>query len=52
MTGRRLPITTIAGRQYYIDRRLKEYRAVNNPHDRITFDDYNDRLNHSHEEGA
>lgn len=38
MTAHRLPIEVIAGRQYYRDDRLKEYRHVDNPHVRIPFD--------------
>lgn len=33
--ARHLPIVTIRGRTYYRDDRLQEYRAVDNPHDRI-----------------
>lgn len=32
---RRLPIVVINGRRYFVDVRLREYRAVDNPHDRI-----------------
>jgi len=32
---RQLPIVTIRGKKYYQDDRLQEYRAVDNPHDRI-----------------
>jgi hypothetical protein len=32
---RKLPVVTINGREYYVDERLRELRAVNNPHDRI-----------------
>jgi hypothetical protein len=34
-----LPIVTINGRDYYADLRLKECRAVNNPHVRIAYED-------------
>jgi hypothetical protein len=34
-----LPIVTIKGRKYYVDERLREYRAVDNPHVRISFED-------------
>lgn len=33
--ARRLPIVVINGRRYFVDVRLREYRAVDNPHDRI-----------------
>jgi hypothetical protein len=33
--GLRLPIVTINGKRYYRDDRLREYRAVDNPHDRL-----------------
>jgi len=29
---RRLPVTVIGGREYFVDYRLGELRAVNNPH--------------------
>ena len=32
---RQLPTVTIKGRKYYFDARLREYRAVDDPHDRI-----------------
>ncbi|MBA7667662.1 hypothetical protein ES703_75759 [subsurface metagenome] len=32
---RRLPTVTIRGKKYYLDARLREYRAVDDPHDRI-----------------
>lgn len=32
---RTLPIVRIDGRRYYADERLREYRAVDNPHDRL-----------------
>jgi hypothetical protein len=32
----RLPTITIDGREWFIDGRLKELRAVDNPHERIT----------------
>lgn len=35
--ARRLPIVTIKGREYFVDERLQEYRAVDNPHIRIPF---------------
>lgn len=34
---RRLPIVMIDGKPYFRDDRLREYRAVDNPHDRIAF---------------
>ncbi|MGD0784350.1 MAG: hypothetical protein ABR969_00850 [Sedimentisphaerales bacterium] len=36
---RQLPIVWIADKQYFRDDRLEEFRAVDNPHDRITFKD-------------
>jgi hypothetical protein len=35
---RRLPVVIILGRAFYRDDRLRELRAVDNPHDRIPFD--------------
>ena len=32
---KRLPIVTIDGKRYFRDDRLREYRAVDNPHDRL-----------------
>ena len=37
VTPRMLPIVEIEGKRYYQDDRLKEYRNVENPHDRITY---------------
>ena len=34
---RQLPMVRIGGKIYYRDDRLEEFRAVDNPHDRITF---------------
>jgi hypothetical protein len=34
----RLPIVIIKARAYIMDERLREYRAVDNPHERIPFD--------------
>ena len=34
---RELPKVWINGRQYYQDNRLREFRAVDNPHKRIAF---------------
>jgi len=36
----RLPTTTINGKEYFIDMRLREYRAVDNPHDSIPLGDF------------
>jgi hypothetical protein len=36
-TPRRLPIVWLDGRPYFRDDRLREFRAVDNPHDRIPF---------------
>ncbi len=35
-----LPKVKIKGKLYYQDNRLEEFRAVDNPHDRIQFKDY------------
>lgn len=35
-----LPKVEIKGKLYYQDDRLKEFRAVDNPHDRIDYKDY------------
>jgi hypothetical protein len=32
-----LPVVERNGKQYFRDDRLKEYRAVNDPHDRLSF---------------
>ena len=34
--ARPLPVVTIEGKQYHQDDRLREYRAVDNPHDRLS----------------
>jgi len=34
-----LPIYQFKGKQYFRDDRLHEYRNINNPNDRITYDD-------------
>ena len=36
---RALPRVWISGKEYYRDDRLREFRAVDNPHERITFDE-------------
>ena len=36
---RELPKVWIGNKQYYRDDRLKEFRAVDNPHERITFEE-------------
>ena len=36
---RALPVTHMNGKAYFIDRRLRQYRNVENPHDFINFDD-------------
>jgi hypothetical protein len=36
LSPRMLPVEEIHGKRYYRDERLKEYRNVENPHDRIT----------------
>jgi hypothetical protein len=41
---RRLPIVMIDGKPYFRDDRLREYRAVDNPHDRIAFQDAHEFL--------
>ena len=38
MSVRQLTIVLINGRAYFRDDRLSEYRAVDNPHERITFE--------------
>lgn len=35
-----LPIVVIGGRWFFRDDRLEEFRAVDNPHERIAFDDF------------
>jgi len=37
--ARALPVVVIEGRRYFRDDRLEEFRAVDNPHERIAFDD-------------
>jgi hypothetical protein len=34
---RALPVVLIEGRSYFRDDRLEEFRAVDNPHDRMVF---------------
>ena len=34
---RRLPVVSIKGKRYFLDRRLRQYRNVENPHDWIDF---------------
>lgn len=41
---RRLPVVEIDGKLYFQDDRLKEFRATDNPHERITFQEYDDRF--------
>jgi hypothetical protein len=36
---RALPKVYMGDREYYRDDRLEEFRAVNNPHERITFEE-------------
>ncbi len=36
---RALPRVWMSDKEYYRDDRLEEFRAVNNPHDRITFEE-------------
>jgi hypothetical protein len=36
---RQLPIVIINGKQYFADERLRECRAIDNPHDRIPLDE-------------
>lgn len=43
--ARQLETIEHEGRQYYIDDRLRQLRAVDNPHDIIEFDDYDAPLN-------
>lgn len=37
---RELPKVKIGGKFYYQDDRLKEFRAIDNPHDRITYEKF------------
>ena len=39
MCAEELPKVRIGDRRYYQDDRLEEFRAVDNPHDRISFGD-------------
>ena len=41
---RHLPIVTIDGKLCFRDDRLREFRAVDNPHDRIAFQDAHELL--------
>ena len=36
---RELPRVYMSDKEYYRDDRLEEFRAVNNPHDRVTFEE-------------
>ncbi len=36
---RALPRVWMGDKEYYRDDRLEEFRSVNNPHDRITFEE-------------
>ncbi len=47
---RRLPVVEIDGTDFFRDDRLKEYRNVSNPHDRITFQDFNARARDGEDE--
>lgn len=40
MTVRELLKVKIGGKRYYQDDRLKEFRAIYNPHDRITYEKF------------
>ncbi len=42
MNPRMLPKWKINGKVYYLDQRLREFRNVDNPHDRIDFARYRD----------
>lgn len=35
----KLPVVTFLGKEYYVDAKLQEFRAVDNPHDRIPLKD-------------
>jgi len=37
----RLAIWEIGGKEYFKDERLREFRNVENPHEKITFEEYN-----------
>jgi hypothetical protein len=39
MSPRRLPVVLIDGKPFFRDDRLREYRAVDNPHERVSFED-------------
>jgi hypothetical protein len=36
---RGLPVVVIQGKHYFADERLREYRAIDNPHDRISMEE-------------
>ena len=36
---RRLPVVDIRGRCFFRDDRLREFRAVDNPHERLSFEE-------------
>lgn len=39
MSVRQLPIVEFAGKKWFLDTRLNEFRNVENPHDRIDCDE-------------
>lgn len=38
-TPRQLPIVKVGNKEFFKDNRLKEYRNINNPHERYTFEE-------------
>jgi hypothetical protein len=54
---RQLPIVKIESKHYFVDERLKEYREISNPHNRIRFEDLGERkpvsveLKQNHKQG-
>jgi hypothetical protein len=36
---RRLPVVVLRGRLFFRDERLREFRAVDNPHERLSFEE-------------
>jgi len=47
MEARQLPIYEIDGVQWFRDKRLGEYRQVRNPHERMTLDEGDRKVNNS-----
>ena len=40
----KLPIVEVEGKKYFVDKKLGELRAVDNPHDTIALEDYEDYI--------